>query len=173
MHRHRCSVFIGALAVAVSTVVAGPAFAAKGGNSDNAHACQQGGHENLFHSETGNPFKNTGDCASHAGSGDAVTPLQIANSPTYSCGSASCWGVISASGGLNEQSNSSWTVTATEGPFSASGPVNPDGSITATKLNIPCGGGGPPTIIGTAHLPDGTPTSVTVQAEADCLLGPG
>ena len=49
---------IGALAVALSTVVAGPAVAAKGGNSDNAHACQQGGHENRFEAETGNPFKN-------------------------------------------------------------------------------------------------------------------
>ena len=42
MHRLRGPVTIGALAVAVSVVGAGPAFAAKGGNNDTAKACQQG-----------------------------------------------------------------------------------------------------------------------------------
>jgi hypothetical protein len=72
MHRLRCLVVIGALAVAVSVVGAGPAFAAKGGNSDNAHACQHGGHETLFEAETGDPFKNTGDCASHGAKGGTL-----------------------------------------------------------------------------------------------------
>ena len=53
------------LAVAVSVVAACPALAAQGGTNDNAHACQQGGHENRFEAETGNPFKSAGDCASH------------------------------------------------------------------------------------------------------------
>jgi len=57
MHRLRCLVVLGALAVAVSVVGAGPAFAAKGGNNDNAHACQQGGHESQFEAETGRPSR--------------------------------------------------------------------------------------------------------------------
>jgi hypothetical protein len=62
-------VVIGVVAVAMSVVVAGPAAAAKGGNSENAHACKQGGHENRFEAETGRPFKNAGDCASHGAKG--------------------------------------------------------------------------------------------------------
>src|SRR3954467_11863098 len=57
------------LAVAVSVGSGGPVLAAKGGNNDNAHACQQGGHVNRFEAETGNPFKNAGDCASHGAQG--------------------------------------------------------------------------------------------------------
>jgi hypothetical protein len=60
MHRLGWSMVNGALAVAVSVVAAGPAAAAKGGNSDNAHACQQGGHEHMFEAETGRPFKERG-----------------------------------------------------------------------------------------------------------------
>jgi len=41
MHRLRYLVVIGALVVVLSVVAAGPAVAALGGNSDNAHACQQ------------------------------------------------------------------------------------------------------------------------------------
>ena len=56
MHRLRCLVVIGALAVAVSVVGAGSAFAAKGGNNDTAKACQQGGWQTL------GTFANQGDC---------------------------------------------------------------------------------------------------------------
>jgi len=45
MGRVRGVFVAGVVAVAVSAVAAGPAVAAKGGNNDNAHACQQGGHE--------------------------------------------------------------------------------------------------------------------------------
>jgi hypothetical protein len=61
----KCLLLAGALAVAVAAIAAGPASGAEGGNSANAHACQHGGHETLFEGETGDPFKNTGDCASH------------------------------------------------------------------------------------------------------------
>ena len=44
---------VAALAGVVSVVAAGSAAAAKGGNNENAHACQQGGHENRFEAETG------------------------------------------------------------------------------------------------------------------------
>jgi len=67
----------GTLAVVVSAVVAGPAAAAKGGNSDNAHACQQSGHENRFEAETGRPFKNAGDCTSHGAQGGTSSALQF------------------------------------------------------------------------------------------------
>jgi hypothetical protein len=54
MHRLRCLVVIGALAVAVSAVAAGHAVAAKGGNNDTAKQCQHGGWMGSF--------KNQGDC---------------------------------------------------------------------------------------------------------------
>ena len=99
MGRVRGVVVAGAVAVVVSVVVAGPAVAAKGGNSDNAHACQQGGHENRFEAETGNPFKNAGDCVSHAAQGGATSSLQVLTD-TYPCGGSSgtCWGTVSGSG---------------------------------------------------------------------------
>ena len=56
MHRLRGLVVIGALAVAVSMVGAGPAFAAKGGNNDTANLCQHGGWNVL------GVFANQGDC---------------------------------------------------------------------------------------------------------------
>ena len=88
MRRVRWLVVLGALAVALSAAVAGPAVAAKGGNSDNAHACQQGGHENRFEAETGNAFKNAGDCVSHAAQGGATSSLQVLND-TYPCDGSS------------------------------------------------------------------------------------
>jgi hypothetical protein len=72
MGRLKCLLLAGALAVAVAAMAAGPASAAEGGNSANAHACQHGGHETLFEGETGAPFKNTGDCASHGARGGTV-----------------------------------------------------------------------------------------------------
>ena len=101
MGRVRGVVVAGVLAVAVSAVAAGPAVAAKGGNSDNAHACQQGGHQNRFEAETGNPFKNAGDCVSHGAKGGATSSLQFLTVPLYNCSggeSGTCWGVISGSG---------------------------------------------------------------------------
>ena len=92
MHRLRCLVVIGALAVAASAVAAGPAVAAKGGNSDNAHACQQGGHENRFEAETGNPFKNAGDCVSHAAMGGQDAELFI--DPVFTLDCNDCWGCL-------------------------------------------------------------------------------
>ena len=59
-------------------------MAAKGGNSDNAHACQQGGHEHRFEAETGRPFKNAGDCTSHGALGGASSLLVLTN-PSYPC----------------------------------------------------------------------------------------
>jgi hypothetical protein len=72
MGRLRCLLLAGALAVAVAAIAAGPAAAAKGGNSANAHACQHGGHKTLFEAETGDTFKNAGDCASHGARGGTL-----------------------------------------------------------------------------------------------------
>jgi hypothetical protein len=61
MHRLRCLVVIGASAVVVGVVAAGPAVAANGGNNDTAQACQHGGWHNLT-SVAGGAFANQGDC---------------------------------------------------------------------------------------------------------------
>jgi hypothetical protein len=101
MHRLRCLVVIGALAVAVSAVGAGPAVAAKGGNSDNAHACQQGGSGGLVAAESGLPFKNAGDCASHGAQGNDASGLVISMSfsPSYPCVfGPKCYGSVTGFG---------------------------------------------------------------------------
>jgi hypothetical protein len=114
MDRLRCVLIAMAVAVAVCVVAAGPAVAAKGGNRDNAHACQQGGHESRFEAETGRPFKNAGDCASHGAQGGATAGLQIDNTGTYSCpppnSSLACWGTVTGSG---LQPGSLWSVIDT------------------------------------------------------------
>jgi hypothetical protein len=54
-------VVVGALAVAVSVVAAGPALAAKGGNNDTAKVCQKHGWKTLVPA-AGGAFANQGDC---------------------------------------------------------------------------------------------------------------
>ena len=81
MHRLRCLVVIGALAVAVSVVAAGPAAAAKGGNNDTAKACQHGGWTALV-PDAGGRFANQGDCVNDGaqaklGSAGSTTCQQI------------------------------------------------------------------------------------------------
>jgi hypothetical protein len=58
---------IGAVALLAATVGTVGA-SANDGNSDAAHACQDGGYEDLFR-EDGTPFKNTGECVSYAAHG--------------------------------------------------------------------------------------------------------
>src|SRR3954453_5707107 len=89
----------GIVAVAVSVVAAGPAVAAKGGNNDNAHACQQGGGAGLL-DENEFAFKNAGDCASHGAKGSAYTGLSIDMS-AYDCNEGphvTCYGTLTGSG---------------------------------------------------------------------------
>jgi hypothetical protein len=71
MHRPRCLVVIGVLAVAVCMVAAGPAAAAKGGNNDTAKQCQKGGWQSLF-SATGDGFVTQGDCVNDGAQGRDV-----------------------------------------------------------------------------------------------------
>ena len=144
MGRVRGVLVAGVVAVAVSVVAAGPAVAAKGGNSDNAHACQQGGHENRFEAETGNPFKNAGHCVSHGAQGGATSSLQFLTSPTYPCSASSgtCWGVVTGSG-LRPQAD--WFVvdTRTVPPDNlvARGVTEADGSLPPTAVDLACGEG--------------------------------
>lgn len=49
-----------------------PAFAG-GGNSDAAHACQQGGYTHYSRAD-GTPFANTGECVSYAAHGGVLRP---------------------------------------------------------------------------------------------------
>jgi hypothetical protein len=142
MERLKVLLVAAILAVAVSVVVAGPAVAAKGGNSDTAHACQQGGHENRFEAETGRPFKNAGDCVSHVAKGGEDAQLFI--DPVFTLDDAcnvraGCWGVLEG----DVSDNARWQVF-----FSPMGTTNPftwgtaDNSGTViVNLNLPCGQG--------------------------------
>jgi hypothetical protein len=139
MHRLRCFVAIGALAVAVSVVGAGPAFAAKGGNNDNAHACQQGGHESRFEAETGRPFNNAGDCASHGAKG-GITTFLVIDPSSYTCtnstSGATCWGTINAAGLFK---NIGWAVFPEGGSNDVkSGNADAVGGVGPLALNLPC-----------------------------------
>jgi len=53
---------------------AGAAAFDKGGNSDAAHACQQGGWQHLEGSD-GTLFHNTGECVSFAAHGGTLVPI--------------------------------------------------------------------------------------------------
>ena len=135
----------GALAVAVSAVAVGPAVAAKGGNSDNAHACQQGGHENRFEAVTASPFKNAGDCASLGAQGGATTLLQLVRD-TYPCPTdGTCWGTISASG-LDSQADVFVIATgdAPLGNIVFRGQADASGTLMPTQADLVCGAGGGP-----------------------------
>jgi len=60
--------------VAVGTV--GADASAGGGNSDAAHACQQGGYLTLHRSD-GSPFKNAGDCVSYFAQGGTLSGCTV------------------------------------------------------------------------------------------------
>ena len=138
MRRVRDVLVAVALAVAVTAVAAGPAVAAKGGNSDNAHACQQGGHQNRFEAETGRPFKNAGDCVSHAAKGGEDAQLFI--DPVFTMDSCDdCWGVLEGSVSPNVEWQVFFSLTGTNTPF-ASGRADNDGTIIV-NLDLPCGHG--------------------------------
>jgi hypothetical protein len=134
----------GAVAVAVSAVAVGPAVAAKGGNSDNAHACQQGGHENRFEAETARSFKNAGDCASLGAQGGATGFLQLATG-TYMCGGATCWGALSGSG-LDPHADVLVIATggAAAGSIVAMRQADATGNLLVTRAFLQCGVGGGP-----------------------------
>jgi hypothetical protein len=73
MRRLKWLVVIGALTVAVTVVAAGSAAGAKGGNNDTAKPCQKGVWKTLV-SQTGEPFKNQGDCVNDGARGLGSVP---------------------------------------------------------------------------------------------------
>ncbi len=64
------------LAPSLSRAGATPLFS-RGGNSDAAHACQQGGYQNLFRTD-GTGFTNVGDCVSYAAQGGTLATRRTA-----------------------------------------------------------------------------------------------
>jgi hypothetical protein len=63
-----CVLVAGAMTLVLCVAAAGPAAAAKGGNSENAHRCQKGGWQSLFDAN-GSRFANQGDCVSYGAQG--------------------------------------------------------------------------------------------------------
>ena len=73
MKRSIFALFGALLAMATVSTAAGAAPGAAGGNSDAAHACQQGGYQSLVGTDGG--FANVGECVSYAAHGGTfVTP---------------------------------------------------------------------------------------------------
>ena len=133
-----CLIVIGLAGV----VTAGPAVAANGGNRDNAHACQQGGHEHRFEAETGRPFKNAGDCVSHAAMGgeDAELFIDAVFTDDDACNvPAGCWGVLEGFVSPNARSEVFFSPMGTTQPF-ASGMADNSGTVIV-NVDLPCGQG--------------------------------
>ena len=127
MQRLRCLAVIGVLAVAVSAVAAGPAAAAKGGNSVAAKICQKGGWQNLV------PV--TGDADEFANQGDCVNDGAQGSPPLGSAGQGVCQGM---GGSFRTQRPPTWTCE-----YTPNGP-NPPDDQNSQALKTACGqdGGG-------------------------------
>jgi|RhiMetdeSRZDD1v2_1073273.scaffolds.fasta_scaffold807882_2 hypothetical protein len=138
-----------AVAVAVSMVAAGPAAAAKGGNSDNAHACHQGGSGGLVAAETGLPFKNAGDCASHGAQGNDTSGLVLSLSmtPSYSCAlGPDCYGTLTGSGLMpNSTVRIFFTFDQPGPPIESDVQADSNGNLSA-QLGDTCPTGGTPLV---------------------------
>jgi len=134
---------VAALAGVVSVVAAGSAAAAKGGNSENAHACQQGGHENRFEAETGKQFKNAGDCVSHERR--AARPPCCKSRPDLPLPWPLGGNVLGGVFGSGLDSGANWTVFIVGPGFVlASGVPDASGNLEPTALDVPCGAGSSP-----------------------------
>jgi hypothetical protein len=66
-----CILVAGATTLVLCVAAAGPAAAAKGGNSENAKRCQKGGWQSLFDANGGR-FANQGDCVSYGAQGGTL-----------------------------------------------------------------------------------------------------
>jgi hypothetical protein len=123
--------------VVVSLVAAGPAAAAKGGNNDNAHACQQGGATGLFETETGLPFKNPGDCASHGAKGRPFTALSVVMNQ-YTCFSnETCFGTVNASG-LDPDSSVAVVLRFDDGSSGQQNPQTDGNGNLSYQVDVQC-----------------------------------
>jgi hypothetical protein len=138
MHCLRCLVVTGAVAVAVSVIAAGPAAAAKGGNNDNAHACQQGGHAGMF-DESELPFKNAGGCASHGAIGRPYIGLWVmmTSYPCSSDSSVTCYGTVNG-GELVPNAPVGVVLTFSDGEQKQEAPLADGNGNLDYKLEIIC-----------------------------------
>jgi hypothetical protein len=69
----RVTMMLVAMAVMVP-LFAVVAYAAAGGNSANAHKCEEGGYLD-YTDANGDPFKNEGQCTSYAARGGQLVPV--------------------------------------------------------------------------------------------------
>jgi hypothetical protein len=140
MDRIKGLLLAGMVPVVVCGLAAGPAGAAQGGNRDAAHACQQGGHENRFEAETGNPFKNAGDCAGHEAQGGSTATLKL-TTDTYPCGTGcTYWGYVYITG---LSPGEDWVIT-TNGGMGYTVVIEKtdvNGNVNGYQANLPCGTG--------------------------------
>jgi hypothetical protein len=99
--KHRLFAYFAMLSLLVLVVgsVTGPAAAAPGGNSDNAHACQQGGWQALARSEDpGTAFLNQDECVSYGAQGGTIVEYEpVVLNPAihvsaFSVGAYDLWG---------------------------------------------------------------------------------
>jgi hypothetical protein len=162
MDRLKRVVIAVAVAVAVALVGAGAAAGAKGGNNDNAHACQQGGHQTRFEAETGNPFKNAGGCASHGAKGGASSSLQL-QAAEYGGDPLQYWGILNASG---LQGGSQVTILDENNqPTSFVFFADPRGNLDQVLVGLPCDTGDLPQVSASGTTPQNQPiTSPSVTA---------
>jgi hypothetical protein len=144
MHRLWCLVVVGVLAVAVSVVGAGPAFAAKGGNNDTAKACQKGGWMKLVHVE-GGALANQGDCVNDGAQGSP--PVGVA-------GQGACQQI---GGSFRQDRPPTWTCQYIPNP-----PPNPPGDTNTLALRTACGTDGGDFSAGPNPPPAGGPEWVVI-----------
>src|SRR5215216_8151983 len=71
----RVTMMLVAMAVMVP-LFAVVAYAAAGGNTANAHKCEEGGYLDYTKSN-GDPFKNEGQCTSYAARGGQLVPVPV------------------------------------------------------------------------------------------------
>jgi hypothetical protein len=113
---------LGALAVLVSAIAAGPATAAKGGNNDTAKACQHGGWKARV-PDAGGTFANQGDCVND---GAQSRPPSLGNA-----GQGACQGI----GGTYRLYRSSWFCQYTP----TDSPSEPPEDANTVALQTACG----------------------------------
>lgn len=123
----------------------GHALADGGGNSDAAHACQQGGYSSLQQSN-GTGFSNTGQCVSYAAHGGTLfAPVVTVTSPITAPGIGQVSQPFTVTGtGFHPSSTGTLTCSASWGSCGTWGTptTNASGAFsfgpTAWLIGVPC-----------------------------------
>jgi hypothetical protein len=142
MVRARLFATFAVLALAALGLTAGPAAAAQGGNSDTAHACQQGGWQSLTDPATGQPFTSQGACVSSGAHGNPPVSTSLVATQEIECGGA-CWGTIVGTGlqpGSEYSYGASFFRDDIGGAIAGRGFVGADGRIDL-HIDLACGQG--------------------------------